>query len=565
MKENEVMPETIPVETEAGQDELIARVLAELTAPGGQAPAWEQLAQQYPSIIEEVRELWTAARLADRFIKSSNSAAPTVDGAAAGNKAGPAESIALLPRPFGEYELLEELGRGGMGVVYKARQRQPERLVAIKMLLRGDLSSPLDVARFRAEAQSVARLDGHPNIITVHEVNEVQGQPYFSMKYVEGTTLAKMIATGPLAGEQAARYVQTICQAVHYAHQRGVYHRDLKPSNVLIDTLGQPHVTDFGLAKRVEGGESLTQSGAIIGTPSYMPPEQAAGNQGTLSPASDVYSIGAILYELLTGRPPFQAASRLDTVLQVLYQDLVPPRLLNPKIDRDLEMICLKCLQKQPELRYASADLLAKDLEQFLQGNPVSARASGITTLLTQMFRDTHNAPVLENWGLLWMWHSLKILAICAVTLWMKWSGIESHWPYLVLWSIALLVWGWIFWTLRRRGGPVTFIERQIAHVWAAGVFGSISIFVAEWVQGLPVLSMAPGLAVVAGMVFLIKAGMLSGDFYYASAALFATGLLMTIFPSVQLILFALVSAACFFFPGIKYYRQRQRTIRPAR
>ncbi|HEV3116644.1 MAG TPA: serine/threonine-protein kinase, partial [Gemmataceae bacterium] len=356
--------------------------------------------------------------------------------------------------------------------------------------------------------------------------------------------------------------------AVHYAHQHGILHRDLKPSNVLIDRHGQPHVTDFGLAKPVEGSASFTQTGAIVGTPSYMPPEQAVGTRGDLCRASDVYSLGAILYELLTGRPPFQAATPLDTVMQVLYQDLVQPRVLNPKVDRNLEMICLKCLQKPIDLRYQTAEEMAADLRAFLRDEPdhIKARSSSISSFIGQMLRETHNAPLLENWGLLWMMHSAKILAICAVTLWMYWAGCTNHAWYLLLWTTSLIAWGWLFWTMRRHMGPVTFIERQIAHIYAAGIIGCISIFAAEWVSQRPVLSMAPGLAVVGALVFLVKAGMLSGKLYLASAALIATSALMPFLDSsTGLMFFAFVSAACFFIPGFKYYRQRRRSLRLAR
>src|SRR5581483_10444003 len=297
-------------------DEVLARLLAELTEQlrTGQRPDVEIIARQYPKLADELRELWAAAQIAEEFANHGSRSRPTA--AHVGLGGAPAMPGAPpLPRPFGDYDLLEELGRGGMGVVYKARQRNPERTVAIKMILRGELASKADLARFRAEAQSAARLDGHPSVVAVHEVGEVDGQPFFSMKYVEGTTLAKLVAHGPLPPREAARHLSCICQAVHYAHQHGILHRDLKPSNVLIDDQGQAHVTDFGLAKRVEGGASLTQTGAILGTPSYMPPEQASGSRGILGPASDVYSLGAILYELLTGRPPFKSANPLDTIM----------------------------------------------------------------------------------------------------------------------------------------------------------------------------------------------------------------------------------------------------------
>ena len=215
-----------------------------------------------------------------------------------------------------------------------------------------------------------------------------------------------------------------------------------------------------------------------------MAPEQADGRRGEVGPASDVYSLGTILYQMLTGRPPFQAASPVDTLLMVLEQDPVPPRMLNAKADRDLEMIALKCLQKPPELRYPSAEGLAADLNAYLAGEPVSARSGGFTQVIARVFRETHHAPVLENWGLLWMWHSVVLLGLCLATNWLVWRQVESRWPYLWIWAGGLAVWAPIFWALRRRAGPVTFIERQIAHLWAAAVIASIELFVIEWLLG---------------------------------------------------------------------------------
>jgi serine/threonine-protein kinase len=457
-----------------------------------------------------------------------------------------------------------------MGVVYKARQRSLDRIVAVKMILAGDLASGPDRARFWAEPEAAARLE-HPHIVPVYERGEHEGRVYFTMKYVEGTTLARQIAAGPLPAAVAARYLVSICRAVHHAHQAGIYHRDLKPSNVLIDNEGRPYVTDFGLAKRVEGGSSLTGTGAIIGTPSYMPPEQAAGSRGTISPASDVYSLGAILYEMLTGRPPFQAASAVDTLLLVLEQEPQPPRRLNRKVDRDLEMICLKSLQKPADLRYATPAEMADDLEAFLRGDPVAARSGHLGYVVGRLFRETHHAVVLENWGLLWIWHSLKILLLCALTALMAGLGavgrvtfFTSYVPYLLLWGGGLVIWAAIFWALRRRAGPVTFIERQIAHVWAGGVIGSIGVFVVELIMGLPVLTLSPLLAIIAGMVLLVKAGTLCGTFYIYAAACFLTAALMAwlmpVSPALAILLFGLVSATGFFLTGLKYHRQRRQS-----
>ena len=318
-----------------------------------------------------------------------------------------------------------------------------------------------------------------------------------------------------------------------------------------------PMITDFGLAKQVTGSESLTKTGAVLGTPSYMPPEQAAGSRGKLCPASDVYSLGAILYELLTRRPPFQGATPVDTILCVLEQELVPPRLLNPRIDRELEMICIKCLQKAPELRYASADELAHDLEAYLAGEPISASSWNFLTFTARMLRPTHHATVMENWGVLWMWHSLALLILYGLTCVFCAAGVQSAWPYLGLWGLGLCTWAAFFWGMRKRGGPITFVERQVAHVWAAGIAGFAGVLLAEMFMGLPALAMAPVLGVVGGMCFLVKAGILSGAFYVSAAGCFLTVPLIAWQPTLGLAAYGLVSAATFFFHGLKNFRGR--------
>jgi predicted Ser/Thr protein kinase len=274
---------------------------------------------------------------------------------------------------FGDYELLEEIARGGMGVVWKARQTSLKRDVALKMIRAGALASPDEVQRFLREAEAAANLQ-HPNIIAIHEVGEHGGQHYFSMDYVAGRDLGALVKDGPLAPQVAARYVKIIAEAIHFAHQRGTLHRDLKPQNVLIDAADQPRITDFGLAKLMKDDSRLTQSGTVMGSPSYMPPEQAVGRQGDIGPASDVYSLGAMLYELLTGRPPFRGATALDTLRLVMEAEPAAPRRLLGTIPPDLETICLKCLEKSPAVRYPTARALAEELDRFLKGEPILAR-----------------------------------------------------------------------------------------------------------------------------------------------------------------------------------------------
>lgn len=289
-------------------------------------------------------------------------------------------------RSFADYELLEEIARGGMGVVFKARQLSLGRTVAVKMILAGQFASDSEVRRFRMEAESAAGLQ-HPHIVAIHEVGEYHGQHFFSMDFVEGKSLAALCREGPFAAVRAARYLKQVAEAIEFAHRGGVLHRDLKPSNILIDAFDLPRVTDFGLAKRADGGSDLTGTGQVLGTPSYMPPEQATGRADEVGPASDVYALGAILYEMVCGRPPFLGESPVDTLAQVQNDEPVPPRRLNPGVPRDLETVCLKCLQKEPARRYATASALAEDLARFLAGDPISARRPGAAELSVRWLR----------------------------------------------------------------------------------------------------------------------------------------------------------------------------------
>lgn len=299
----------------------------------------------------------------------------------------------VLPRTFGDYELIEEIARGGMGVVYKARQAGLKRTVAVKMILGGQLASVADVQRFRAEAEAAAHLQ-HPNIVAIHEVAEHEGQHFFSMDYVEGKSLAEIIRHTPLPAAEAASYVKTIAEAIHYAHQRGILHRDLKPSNVLIDSSNQPRITDFGLARKMTLESDLTLTGQVLGSPNFMPPEQAAGRIAQFGPPSDVYSLGAILFCLLTGRPPFVAETLADTLEHVRHSTPLSPRILNPSIPRDLETICLKSLEKDPRRRYGTAQELADELARFLAGEPIHARP---VTKIEKAWRWSRRHPAVSG------------------------------------------------------------------------------------------------------------------------------------------------------------------------
>ncbi|MBI3415424.1 MAG: protein kinase [Verrucomicrobia bacterium] len=293
---------------------------------------------------------------------------------------------------FGDYELLEEIARGGMGIVYKARQRSLNRLVALKMILAGQFASKQIAQRFKSEAGAAAILQ-HPNIVAVHDVGVHEGQHFFSMDFVEGQNLTQLVGNRPLPAQHAARYLKQIAEAIHYAHQQGILHRDLKPSNVLIDAASdQPRVTDFGLAKRLDGESSITMTGQVLGSPNFMPPEQASGTRGKVGRHSDVYGLGGILYFLLTARPPFQGETLEATLHAALHVEPIAPRLLNASVPRDLETICLKCLEKEPAKRYASAQELADELGRFLRDEPIHARP---VTRVEQAWRWCRRKPAL--------------------------------------------------------------------------------------------------------------------------------------------------------------------------
>ena len=277
---------------------------------------------------------------------------------------------------FGDYELLEEIGRGSQGVVYRARQKSLNRTVALKIIALGHWASKAHVKRFRREAEAAASLD-YAGIVPIHEVGERDGSCYFSMKFVEGGQLDEVVRRSPISIRQAVELIAKVARIVHYAHEHGILHRDIKPGNILLDANGEPHLTDFGLARLLETESSVTQTLDVLGTPSYMAPEQAVGNNAAVSSVTDVYGIGAVLYQLLTGHPPFAGGTTYETIKLLLDTEPRQPRLLNPKIDRDLSTICLKCLEKDPKRRYSSALALAEDLERWLKHEPIQARRTG--------------------------------------------------------------------------------------------------------------------------------------------------------------------------------------------
>jgi WD40 repeat protein/tRNA A-37 threonylcarbamoyl transferase component Bud32 len=399
--------------------ELIALELELRTAEKEQPDAAEysaRFADQTAAIARAFAELATAAAT-KKSVHEEATVPPRDDATIDLVPTAPLEAAAA-PRSiryFGDYEIFRELARGGMGVVFHARQTKLNRSVALKMILAGQLADEADVKRFYLEAEAAANLD-HPGIVPIYEVGQHEGQHYFSMGFVDGQSLSQRMAAGPLPQREAAALLIKVAEAIEYAHQHGVIHRDLKPANILLDQNGSPRVTDFGLAKQLRADSGLTGSGQIMGTPSYMPPEQAGGRREEVGPAADVYSLGATLYALVTGRPPFQAASVMDTMIQVADEEPVPPRRLNPALDPDVETICLKCLRKDTQRRYASAQALADDLGRWLRGEPIMARPASRTE---RAWRWCRRNPIVAS-----LLASLFFI-LCAVTAGSSWAAIQ--------------------------------------------------------------------------------------------------------------------------------------------
>src|SRR6266446_922804 len=334
------------------------------------------------------------------------------------NDANAAPHIKKAPRPaktlaeFGDYELLEEIGRGGQGVVYRARQKSLNRTVALKMIGLGHWATEAHLKRFRREAEAAAQLE-HPCIVPIYEVGERDGSCYFSMKLVEGGQLDDVSKREPLPIRRAVELIAKVARTVHYAHEHSILHRDIKPGNILLDQKGEPHLTDFGLARLGESESTVTRTMEVLGTPSYMAPEQAVGNNAAISSLTDVYGLGAVLYQLLTGQPPFAGGTTYETIKLLLDTEPRSPRLLNPKIDRDLSTICLKCLEKDSQRRYPSALALAEDIERWLKHEPIQARRAGVFTRGRKWVRRNPTSALL----------AASLVALAAASGWIVWKS----------------------------------------------------------------------------------------------------------------------------------------------
>ncbi|HYT87098.1 MAG TPA: serine/threonine-protein kinase [Gemmataceae bacterium] len=527
----------------------------------GETVSVEELCRDCPHLTEQVR----------REIRGLEAMAHLLDGAASPVRGPLPESLTgqCLATELGGvrrlsipgYEVLEELGAGGMGVVYKARQLKLNRLVALKTLrARAHAAAPA-LARFRAEAEAVARLR-HPNIVQIYEVGEHDGLPFFCLELVEGGSLANRIARDGVSPREAARLLELLARAIHAAHEQGIIHRDLKPANVLLTADGTPKITDFGLAKCLDGTAAQTQSGDVLGTPAYMAPEQAAGRSREVGPACDVWSLGAILYELLTGRPPFRSEDRLDLLLQVLEREPDRLRVHNRTVEPALEAICLKCLEKSPADRYPSALALAEDLAAYLQGEPVLADSRTRLHLLRLLLRETRHTELMARWGRVFVCQAVQVLLVSLVLSAMQWLRIDQGWLYLLVLIAGNLTLFAPLWYFRvRQGPPLTPLERELRQVWSVVALGIILTVAIQLVReptagGVGILHAVLPLALLEfGIGFGCTAAILGGSFYPLACSCGLLALAMAVEPNLPPLTAGVLLAVGLFAPGWRFWR----------
>ena len=483
------------------------------------------------------------AELSDEHISVLSSHLPVYDPASA-------------PPSLDGYEILGELGRGGMGVVYKARHKTLNRVVALKMILAGACADQEERTRFRTEAEAAARLT-HPNIVPIYEIGEQDGRPYFSLEYLDGGTLSARIAGCPRPNREAARIIVSLSRAIQHAHEQNILHRDLKPSNVLLAPDGTPKITDFGLAKILDGGHLRTRTGDVVGTPGYMAPEQAMGDVRRMGPATDVYALGAILYELLTGRPPFRSESPMDTLRHVIEREPAPPRLLNPKADTDLEAVCLKCLEKDPAHRYPSAAALADDLQRWLEGSGVSASSINVLDRLGRVLERRHRQMEdFAGWAGLTFWIAAVVLvehlALFGLVL-----GETPEWTFWATRFGMYAVMGGLFVQhVRSHVVPLGPAERQMWSGWVGYlVAAGLAAVCVRWMVPLehPIRELVryPLWSLMIGLTFFNMGSYFWGRCYMFGAAFFVLALAMSWAPQWSPLMFGGLLSVCLTAIGI--------------
>lgn len=519
-----------------------------LAAERGESIDPEALAAAYPSCRQEILDFVQM----DRQFRSQR--------ISAGHDSSVESRTLLTPVSFGEYESLGEISRGGMGIVLRARHRSLRRDVAIKVLIGGSFSTDEARRRFRREAAAAARLS-HPNIVTVYEAGEVDaegpchGQLWFAMALVDGIDLARRIDENLFDANTAARLMSSIADAVHYAHSKGVIHRDLKPANILLERDGTPRITDFGLSRFADDGQSqLTESGQIFGTPSFMAPEQAQGKASSISAASDIFALGAVMYCMVTGKPPFRGHSTVATLHQVIHDTPVPPSLLNPSVPPDLEAIILKCLEKRVEDRYSTALELRQDLDRFLAGESVSAASVNVVGYFVRVLAGAHNSEYLEGWS-----RSLYLMALVVF-----FSHLVLHWlpsTWFVVLGIATIKYAAmlaIVW--HARSGiltPQNPVERTIWNLWIGYMmtFAAAEVMTRITPAGPSVHAIS---SLTSSVILMVLGGQVWGGCYAIAVAFLAAAIGLTFVPAAGPLLFGTLWTLTFSLLARRCHRRAQ-------
>ncbi|MCA9262691.1 MAG: serine/threonine protein kinase [Planctomycetales bacterium] len=569
-------------------NEAISQYLAAIDT--GRSPDREALIAQFPDVADELSRFFADDdEFARRMIPLQNTL-PLPRPASRVSGSGPAHNaLPTSHRPemkFGDYELIEEVARGGMGIVYRARQTRLNRTVALKMILAGRFASQDEVQRFHAEAEAVARLD-HPGIVPIFEVGEVNGQHYFSMGYVEGCSLADWLREGPAAPRDAAEFMKQVCEAVHHAHEHGIVHRDLKPANILLSSASQasgdrdevhphprphltqffPRVTDFGLAKQLSTDSHLTRTGQLIGTLHYMSPEQASSTSSrAVGPASDIYSLGVILYHLLTGRTPFDENPPLERLVQVVDTDAPSPRVANREIPRELEAICLKCLQRQPAGRYDSARELGEDLQRFLDGEPVMAAKVNVLNQVTRVFGGRRYDEHFRGWGLGLMAFGLVIFLSHVAIYFIERSGQATPLTFFATRGAMFTTLIVVLWRFRYQSLlPTKSAERLIYVVWLGYLLALGVLNGTRFVLGHDQRESYASFAVLAGFGFLIMGSHVWGGGYVVGLAFMLAAPWLAYALDTAPVLFGALWAAALWTFGIRYFLRGRVATMPSK